>query len=175
MEAASPETRAQARLRQVEEHVRLENLHDLDGVLGTLGADPQYHDEAWEDRRAGRDGVRAYYAELFAAAGSLRIDVTSRHASDETVVIEAIITGAQTGAWRGLPPTGRPFSIPICAVFSFDPDDRISAETLYYDRATVLRQLGVFHEPTTAVGRLLTAINHPLTIAAALLRMITGR
>ena len=32
-------------------------------------------------------------------------------------------------------------------------------EKIYYDRASVLRQLGVFREPTTVAGRLLTAIN----------------
>jgi hypothetical protein len=47
-------------------------------------------------------------------------------------------------------------------------------EKIYYDRATVFRQLGVFREPTTILARILTAINHPLTITQALARKILG-
>jgi hypothetical protein len=53
-----------------------------------------------------------------------------------------------------------------------DADDRLVGEVVYYDRATVLRQLGVFREPDTITGRVLTAINHPLTIARAFGRRI---
>ena len=48
-------------------------------------------------------------------------------------------------------------------------------EKIYYDRASVLRQLGVFREPTTVAGRLLTAINHPVTNARAFGRKIIRR
>lgn len=55
---------------------------------------------------------------------------------------------------------------------TLDADDRLVGEVVYYDRATVLRQLGVFREPDTITGRVLTAINHPLTIARAFGRRI---
>src|SRR5438105_7132013 len=44
MEMRSNEARMTARPRLVEEHVRLENLHDLDGILGTFGPDARYDD-----------------------------------------------------------------------------------------------------------------------------------
>ena len=37
----------------------------------------------------------------------------------------------------------------------------------------VLRQLGIFHEPTTLPGRILTPMLHPVTLARALLRRPT--
>ena len=43
-------------------------------------------------------------------------------------------------------------------------------ERIYYDRASVLRQLGLFREPTTPAGKFLTPLAHPITIARALLR-----
>jgi hypothetical protein len=58
----------------------------------------------------------------------------------------------------------------LCGVYTFDSNDRLAGEKIYYDRATVLRQLGVFHEPETALGRLCTFLTHPLTIATALIR-----
>src|SRR3954466_834966 len=97
----------QARLQRVQEHVRLENLHDLQGILGTFGPEARYDDEPWGDHRLGRDQVQAYYGELLAAAPDLKIEVRHRYATEEAVVLEVTISGVQKGAWRGLPGTGR--------------------------------------------------------------------
>src|SRR5262245_14087760 len=175
METNLNEARMNARVRLVEDHVRLENLHDLDGILGTFGPDACYDDEPWEDHRIGRDQVRLYYKEILAATADFRIEVRNRHVTDEAVILEVMISGTHTGTWRGLPPTGKPVSFPLCGIFTFDPEDRILGEKIYYDRATVLRQLGVFREPTSIAGRLLTAINHPLTIAGAFRRRVFGQ
>lgn len=175
METVSHEARMNARLRRVEEHVRLENLHDLDGILGTFGKDARYDDEPWDDHRIGRDQVYLYYKELLAAADDLRIDIRNRYATSEAVILEVTISGTHTGAWRGLPATGKPVSFPLCGIYTFDSEDRILGERIYYDRASVLRQLGVFREPTSVAGRLLTAINHPLTIMGALAHRVFGR
>jgi steroid delta-isomerase-like uncharacterized protein len=174
METESNETRLNARLRLVEEHVRFENLHDLDGILGTFGPEARYDDEPWDDHRIGRGEVQLYYKELLAAADDFRIDIRNRYVTGEAVILEVTISGTHTGAWRGLPATGRPVSFPLCGIYTFDSEDRIFGERIYYDRATVLRQLGVFREPTSIAGRLLTAINHPLTLARAFGRKVFG-
>lgn len=36
----------------------------------------------------------------------------------------------------------------------------------------LLRQLGMFHEPDTFIGRVLGALTHPLTMARIVVRMI---
>jgi hypothetical protein len=51
MEAMSRDDHMKARLQIVEEHVRLENLHNLDGILATFGPDARYDDEPWNDHR----------------------------------------------------------------------------------------------------------------------------
>jgi steroid delta-isomerase-like uncharacterized protein len=167
--------RTSARLKIVDEHVGRENQHDLDGIMGTFGATARYDDEPWDAHYTGRDGVRAFYGELLHAIPDLHIDVQRRHAGDEAVILEVIIRGSHLGAWRGLPPTGRRLAFPLCGVFTFDADDRLAAETIYYDRATVLRQLGVFHEPERALGRIVTALAHPLTMARIVGRKILRR
>jgi steroid delta-isomerase-like uncharacterized protein len=175
MEDQPSEARIKARVQLVEEHIRRENLHDLDGILETFGPDARYDDEPWDDHRVGRDQVRLYYGELLRAAADFKIEVRNRYTTGEAVILEVTISGTHTGAWRGLPATGRPVSFPLCGIFTFDSGDRILGEKIYYDRAAVLRQLGVFWEPATAAGRLLTAISHPLTIAGAFARKIGGR
>lgn len=157
----------EARLALVEEHVRHENEHDLDGVMATFGPAPEYEDTPWHDHNTGRDGVRTYYERLLRALPNLHIDVQRRHVTDERVILEVIITGTHTGPWRGLPGTGRHVEFPLCAVYSFDNEENLAGERIYYDRATVLRQLGLFHDPDRGLGRLLTPLVHPLTIARA--------
>ena len=160
---------AALRIAVVEEHVRSENRHDLEAVMATFGASARYDDEPWTDHRDGLDGVRSYYTELMRALPDLVVDVHRRHVSEDGIVLEVAIRGTHLGAWRGLPATGRRVDFPLCGVYTFDADDRLAGERIYYDRATVLRQLGVFREPSTAFGRVMTALTHPLTIARAYL------
>jgi len=161
-----------ARLQLVEEHVRLENGHDLEGIMRTFGTAPRYDDEPWDLHYAGRDEVRRFYLGLLHAIPDLQIDVQHRHAGETAVVLEVIIRGRHLGVWRGLPPTGARLQFPLCGIYTFDEADRLAGERIYYDRATVLRQLGLLHEPERALGRITTALMHPLTMARMARRAI---
>jgi steroid delta-isomerase-like uncharacterized protein len=163
--------RLKTRLAIVEEHVRCENRHDLSGLMATFGAEARYDDEPWEDHRLGLEGVRSYYTELLASLPDLAIDIRHRHVASDAIVLEVTIRGTHLGIWRGgMPATGRRVEFPLCGVFTFDAQDRLAGERIYYDRGSVMRQLGLFHEPQGARGRLAIALSHPLTIAKALLR-----
>ena len=172
--------RIAARLQLVDEHVRHENDHNLEAIMGTFGATAHYDDEPWDAHYIGRDAVRAFYAGLLQALPGLRIDVLHTHAGDSAVVLEVVIRGQHLGPWRGLPPTGAQIELPLCGIFTFDHAEHDNAELLageriYYDRATLLRQLGVFHEPDRALGRITTLLTHPLTMAQILMRQIWKR
>ncbi len=164
--------RRSARMAMVEQHVRFENAHDLEGVLGTFGDTAHYDDEAWGEHYEGGNGVRAFYEQLMKALPDLQIEIQHRHVTDDAIVLEVMIRGTHLGPWRGLPATGRKVEIPLCGVYTFDSDDRLSGEKIYYDRGTVLRQLGVFHEPQSVLGQICTLATHPVTIARALARML---
>lgn len=143
--------------------------------MGTFGASARYDEEPWDDHHIGREAVRAYYEGLLRAMPDLAIDVRRRHVAEGAVVLEVRISGHHLGVWRGLPPTGRPVRFPLCGTFTFDDEDRLAGEEIYYDRATVLQQLGVFHEPGGMIGRIETVIMHPLTMAQAVGRKILQR
>jgi steroid delta-isomerase-like uncharacterized protein len=171
MASDNMDDRMAARLELVEEHIRLENQHDLDGIMGTFGATARYDDEPLDAHYSGRDEVRSYYESLLQALPGLHLDVRHRHASNTAIVVEVIIRGRHLGSWRGLPATGCQIEIPLCGIFAFDDEDRLAGERIYYDRATLLRQLGLFHEPDSAAGRIGTVLMHPLTMA----RVVTRR
>ena len=163
------------RLQQVERHVGFENAHDLDAVMATFGAVASYHDEPWAEHCLGRDAVRAYYDQLISAVPDLHIDPHGPHLADDVVVLECTITGTHQGPWHGLPATGRPISIPLCGVYTFDDGAQIAGERIYYDRAMVLQQLGVFHDPEGWMGRITTALLHPVTMSRVAARMVRER
>jgi len=167
--------RSNARLQIVEEHVRLENGHDLNGVMATFGTMARYDDEPNGEHHIGTGEVRRYYSGLFSAMPGLNIDVRERHVCENAIILEVIIRGHHFGPWRGLPATGRKLAFPLCGIFTFDASDRLKGERIYYDRATVLRQLGVFHEPERLVGRINVAVMHPLTMAKVVGRMMFKR
>jgi steroid delta-isomerase-like uncharacterized protein len=173
--APIPKDRTSARIALVERHIRLENEHDLEGVLQTFGDAAHYDDEPWAEHYHGRDGVRQFYEQLMKALPDLEIDVQRRHVADEAILVEVVIRGTHLGRWRGLPPTARRIEFPLCGIYTFDIDDRLAGERIYYDRATVLRQLGVFHEPQSLLGQLSTFATHPATIARALARKLLRR
>jgi steroid delta-isomerase-like uncharacterized protein len=170
--AAIPQSRRSARVAIVEQHIRLENEHDLEGVLGTFGDTAQYQDEPWGESYNGRHGVRLFYEQLMNALPDLEIEVQHRHVADDAILVEVIIHGTHLGAWRGLPATGRRVKFPLCGVYTFDADDRLAGERIYYDRGTVLRQLGVFHEPPTLLGQICTLATHPITVTRAFARRL---
>jgi steroid delta-isomerase-like uncharacterized protein len=169
----TPQDALARRMALVEEHVGFENAHDLEGVIGTFGDAARYDDEPWGARYEGRDKVRQFYAQLMAALPDLSIEIVRRHVAAETIVLEVIIRGTHQGAWRGLPATGRHVEIPLCGIYTFSSDDRLAGEKIYYDRAMILRQLGVFHEPQTALGDFGILLMHPVTILKALARNLT--
>jgi steroid delta-isomerase-like uncharacterized protein len=163
-----------ARIAIVEEHIRSENAHDIASVLETFGSSPRYDDEPYDEHHVGLDGVHRYYEDLLRALPDLHIDVKRRHAAEDTVTLEVEITGTHEGPWRGLPATGRRVRFPLCAIYSFDGVELVG-ERIYYDRATVLHQVGVFHDPETVLGRTFTALTHPVTMGRALTKKAKAR
>ena len=170
--AADLNDRRSARIAIVEQHIRLENDHDLEGVLRTFGDTARYDDEPWGEHYTGRDGVRAFYAQLMKALPDLQIIVQRRHLAEDAILVEVVIRGTHLGGWRGLPATGRRVEFPVCGVYTFDAEDRLAGERIYYDRGTVLRQLGVFHEPQSLLGQIGIVATHPITIARAFVRKL---
>jgi len=175
MPTTEPERRLAARLKVVDEHITRENQHDIEGILRTFGRTARYDDEPWDGHYIGHNGVRTYYEGLLNALPDLHIEAQQRYASKDAVIVEVVISGHHLGAWRGLPPTRRPVRFPLCGIFVFDDDDHLAGEKIYYDRATVLRQLGVFLEPDSMLGRITTIITHPVTIVRTIWRMALAR
>jgi steroid delta-isomerase-like uncharacterized protein len=151
----------------VREHMESENRHEFDVTMGTF-AHPRYEIVPTGDVYDGEHEVERYFAETRAAFPDQRNELIAMHHADDAVIVEFDLLGTHLGSLRGLPATGRSFACRTVALFVFEPGgDGIVCERVYFDSATILRQLGVAHDPLTLRGRIATVLNHPVTIARA--------
>ncbi len=126
----------------VREHMDSENRLDFEATLRTF-EHPRYELVATGEVYDGEEAVRGYYAASRAAFPDQRNEVHALHHADDGVIVEFDLLGTHRGALRGvIPPTGKSFRCRMAAFFLFD-DDRIVCERVYFDAATILRQLGL--------------------------------
>jgi steroid delta-isomerase-like uncharacterized protein len=161
------------REQTVREHMETENTHDFDATLETFDH-PRYELIATGEVIDGSTDVARYYEETRRAFPDQRNELIALHHADDAVVVEFDLLGTHKGSFRGLPPTGRSYKCRMTAIFLFE-EDRLVCERVYFDSATILRQLGIAHDPLTLRGRLATLANHPVTIGRALVRSVIGR
>jgi steroid delta-isomerase-like uncharacterized protein len=157
----------------VVEHMESENRHEFDLTLQTF-EHPRYELIATGDVHDGAQEVAAYFEETRTAFPDQRNELIALHHADDAVIVEAMLYGTHDGPFRGLPPTGRSFEMRFCALFLFE-EDRLVCERVYFDAGTILRQLGIAHDPLSLRGRLATVFNHPLTIGHAVARGLLRR
>ncbi|HZR83992.1 MAG TPA: ester cyclase [Candidatus Binatia bacterium] len=146
MSATAP-TQTDLRARReavVREHMESENRHAFDVTLKTF-LHPHYELIATGEVFDGEEEVSRYYRTSRAAFPDQRNEVHALHHTDDAVVVEFDLLGTHRGPLRGIPPTGREFRCRMVAFFFFD-GDRIVNERVYYDSATILRELGLLPE-----------------------------
>jgi steroid delta-isomerase-like uncharacterized protein len=157
----------------VREHMDSENRHEFDATLATFGH-PRYEIVPTGDVYEGPDAVMRYFEETRTAFPDQRNELIAMHQAEDSVIVEFDLKGTHLGPFRGLPPTGRAFTCRMIAVFEFEGDG-IVCERPYFDSATILRQLGIAHDPLTLRGRLATVANHPVTVGRAVARQLMRR
>jgi steroid delta-isomerase-like uncharacterized protein len=170
--AVSPELR-EKREAIVTEHMDSENRHEFDATIETFDH-PRYELIATGDVYDGPEEVAHYFEETRTAFPDQRNEMIAMHHADDAVCVEVWVRGTHRGAYRGLPPTGRAYEVRGMAMFLFE-EDRLVCERAYFDSATILRQLGIAHDPLKLSGRVATVLNHPVTIGRALVRQLTSR
>lgn len=128
----------------VREHMESENRHAFDVTLATF-AHPRYELVATGEVYDGEAEVTGYYRATRTAFPDQRNEVVALHHADDGVIVEFDLLGTHRGPLRGIPPTGREFRCRMIALFLFE-GERIVCERVYYDTATILRQLGLAPE-----------------------------
>ncbi len=140
MALTSPEI-ARTRESIVRAHVDAENRHDVASVVSTFHQ-PKYEVMPLGAVLDGAQPVAEFIGGVFDGFPDFIAHVPSLVHADLGVVAEGHFTGTHKHDWSGIPATGRTVDVPFCALFIFE-EDRLISERLYFDFATLLRQLGV--------------------------------
>ncbi|HBW19146.1 MAG TPA: hypothetical protein DEH11_09100 [Actinobacteria bacterium] len=139
-------TSAEADLREVREriirsHLDAECRHDIAAALATF-AEANYDVIPLGAPSNGAAAVEELLAALFAAFPDFSADMRALHHGDDIVFVDTTMRGTHRGTWAGVPASGRPIEVRCGCVFHFE-DDRLVKQTVYFDHATLLAQIGV--------------------------------
>ncbi len=123
-------------------HVLAENRRSIEGLLDTLCDDPIYKIMATSATFKGKEQVAQFYTGLFNGVPDATFELFNAFVGEEGVVEESILRGTHRGTLFGIPPTGREIALPLTIVFPIIRG-QIMGERLYFDLATLAKQLGV--------------------------------
>jgi steroid delta-isomerase-like uncharacterized protein len=119
---------------------------DADRVLDFFTEDIVYEDvpnvdNGWETVSRGKEAVRRWLVEDFAAMPDFGLEIHSVRTTDNGAAVEWTMTGTQTGDYPGLPASGRSISIRGASFMRFE-GGKIAWNRDYYDMYLFLTQLG---------------------------------
>jgi steroid delta-isomerase-like uncharacterized protein len=119
------------------------NTHDAARVATFFSEDGVQRRVAIGATARGRAAIQNAMEELFHAFPDCRLEVHDLFSAGNRTCVQSLFTGTQEGEFLGLPPTGRRVEVDVCLVFRWDGDGLAEEEVIYFDSATMLRQLGV--------------------------------
>jgi len=118
------------------------NIRDYARAAGAIAEHCEWHSVATEGAHRGPGAIVAGLREFVAAFPDWRADVKNVIAAGDMVVIEWDSSGTFKGAFRGKPANGKRFRRRGCSVAEVE-GGKIVRYRDYYDRATLLQQLGL--------------------------------
>jgi steroid delta-isomerase-like uncharacterized protein len=131
--------------------MQAENAHRMEETLGTLTPECLFEDVA-----LGRDfrrhaGAREYHQTWWDTISTIAHPERVYYTDQAFAVAEVRFRRTHTGSFRGIESAGRAVDLPPAIFVSFR-EGLIAGERMYWDVATLLRQLGVRSLPATAKG-----------------------
>jgi steroid delta-isomerase-like uncharacterized protein len=115
---------------------------DFGGVVENMTDDVAILEPAGNRMIVGKDDVKAFYASWATACPDSTCGFAVVATSDDTVAVEGVWVGTNTGPFGDQPATGRSVSMPWVNVLRFDPQGRISGGNTYANLLPVMIGLG---------------------------------
>jgi len=160
---AMSKDRAAALLALWDEHIATEFTEkSADAAVATMVPNSTVNHVPTMTGGQGTEGLRAFYAKHFIPKMPADVEITPIERNvgvdangGETVVDEFLFSFTHTAQmdWMlpGVPPTGKKVSVPFIVVVKFE-GDKLKAERIYWDQATVLKQIGLLPDLPCVTG-----------------------
>lgn len=133
----------------VTKYVEQWNRHDPESTAAMMSPEVVYEDVAMGRVMRSPNEVADWVRENVAWSSDFHFELTRLVASGDEVFSEWILSGTHTGDLAGIPATGRRFGVRGASALRLDAD-RIVEQRDYWDRMTLLIQLGVIQDPANA-------------------------
>jgi steroid delta-isomerase-like uncharacterized protein len=127
-----------AKWRHIGRFVEALNRHDAATVAALFAADVVLWEPSYDTPRRGRAAVRRQFAELFMLLPDVRFTPGTMLTQQDCVIFEWTYQGTSHGT-----PTSRRVTLQECWVCRLNEDDLLADVRIYFDRLTLLRQLGL--------------------------------
>jgi len=122
------------------------NARDFDRLDAVIAPDGEFRNVPTGEVFRGAEGMKQYQRNWATAFPKSRVEVRNLVACGETVTMEYIGRGTQTGPLNTpqgtIQPTGRDVELPLCDVLTVR-GGKVTDGRTYYDVATLMRQLGM--------------------------------
>jgi steroid delta-isomerase-like uncharacterized protein len=118
------------------------NRHDVAGLSLLYAADCEVESPMAAGVLNGRQAVRRVYEALFEAIPDITFEPDTLLIDGNLVTVSGWLTGAYTGGFVDLPPSGKPIRL-LAVIISTVADGHIIAERRIYDFTGMLVQAGV--------------------------------
>lgn len=138
------------------------STRDTEATLATMVDDAYVNHVPVLTGGRGKAELREFYSRDFIPAmpPDTRLQPVSRTIGRDQLVDEMIFSFTHTCEmpWMlpGVPPTGRRVEIPLVAIVRFR-DGKLAHEHIYWDQASVLRQIGLLPDPSLPIRGVETA------------------
>lgn len=140
-----------------EQHVAHEfQTHDTEATLDTMVADAYVNHVPTLTGGAGKEALRRFYSQDFIPVmpPDMQIDLVSRTVGEDQLVDEMILSFTHSAPipWMlpGVAATHRKVRIPLVAIVRFR-DNKLAHEHIYWDQASVLKQIGLLNDASLPV------------------------
>ena len=129
------------------------NRHDAAGFASYFAEDGVLRVVATGEVNEGREQITARAEERWRAL-DYTLEPRALYECGEDVWLEWTMTGTHVGELMGIPPTHlRVEGLLGCSHLTFGADGLVARDLVYFDLATLLRQLGLLPEPEATVTR----------------------
>jgi steroid delta-isomerase-like uncharacterized protein len=130
------------RLKTIRDHIRQESTHDMEGLLAGMTKDCLTDVVCVPKPYIGPKAVRRRYEEQWTGFPDFKVRVRKVIAlGHKFAVTENEWTGTHRGAFMGYPPTGKRVKVRAAVAWEFR-GNRLRGEYIYFDLASILRQIG---------------------------------
>lgn len=117
--------------------------YDPERVLALFVDDCVFEDVTFGVVARGKEELRSFVKDAFAAIPDFRYGLTSRFLAKQWAVIEWVMSGTHKGNLPGMPATGKRFSsVRGSSILELEAG-KIRRESDYWDAATFMKQVGL--------------------------------